>query len=278
MTSLMLEDNILIFKTSSEDFSYVLLDDLKASIPIHGRNWNRKRKVWEIAYNHGQDVIDVVRRNLGKTLTLPQQITDSMPKTEIRLLKLEYIGAAKERNDGSIIALGFCDNQWSIVFSLKVLREWFEGNGDTPLNPNSAPSLYAVLGVNKKATDRDIKKAFRIAAKTWHPDINDDKDAATQFRRVNDAYETLKNDKLRRKYDAINWMLAQNKNTENAELIQSSVWRPPKRCGWITVEGQETLGRFIVSHILQWNEIVEAGMYMVSYWPKDGDKFAIDWI
>lgn len=277
MTSLTLDGDILILRTP---YDAGLVQDLKDSIPLYGRAWNREKRVWEIAYVHGQDAIDVVKRNLGETLTLPQQKINSQPKTEIRLLKLEYIGAAKERDDGSIIALGFCKNQWSIVFSLKVLREWFEGNGDTPLNPKSAPSLYAVLGINKKATDRGIKKAYRIAARTWHPDINDDKDAATQFRRVNNAYETLKDDRQRRKYDAGLFLQSQaERQSPNLNSsIQSSVWRPPKRCGWITVEGQETLGRFIVSHILQWNEIVEAGMIMVSYWPKNSDKFAIDWI
>ncbi len=274
MTSLILDGDILILRTP---YDAGLVEDLKASIPLYGRAWNRENRVWEIAYIHGQDAIDVVRRNLGETLTLPEQEINNQPKTEIKLLKLEYLGAAKERNDGSISALGFCDNQWSIVFSLKVLREWFEGNGDAPLNPNVAPSLYAVLGINKKATDKDIKKAYRIAARTWHPDINDDKDAPQQFIRVQEAYETLKDDQQRRKYNA-GLFLQNQANNHQTTSVDTSVWRPPKRCGWITVEGQETLGRFIISHILQWNEITEAGMIMVSYWPKNGDKFAVDWI
>lgn len=278
MTSLTLDGDILILRTP---YDAGLVQDLKDSIPLHGRAWNKEKRVWEIAYVYGQDAIDVVRHNLGENLIMPKQKIDSQPKTEIKLLKLEYLGAAKEREDGSIIALGFCGSQWSIVFSLKVLREWFEGNDDTPLNPTTAPSLYAILGVSKTATDKEIRKAHRIAARTWHPDINDDQDAPKQFMRVQEAYEVLKDDQQRRKYDAINWMLAQNKQpTAQTDFssIQSSVWRPPKRCGWITVEGQKTLGRFIVSHILQWDEITEAGMIMVSFWEKGKDKFSVDWL
>ena len=258
MSQLLLDDNILILKTP---YNAGLVQDLKDSIPLYGRAWNRQKRVWEIAYIHGQDAIDVVKRQLGETLVLPQQKTNSQPKTEIKLLKLEYLGAAKERDDDSIIALGFCDNQWSIVFSLKVLREWFEGF-DNKISPNEAPSLYTVLGVSKKVTDKDIKKAYRIAARTWHPDINDDKDAAAQFIRVQEAYETLKDNQQRRKYDAGLFLQSQaNKQSSIGNdlfvNVQSSIWRPPKRCGWITVEGQETLGRFVVSRILQWNEITE---------------------
>lgn len=279
MSSLTLENDILILRTP---YDAELVEDLKASIPLYGRAWNRDKRVWEIAYIHGQDVIEVVKRQLGETLTIPQQKTSNQPKTEIKLLKVKYIGAAKMREDGSNIAMAWVNNQWSVVFSLEVLRAWFEGN-DTPLNPNEASSLYAVLGVNKKSTDKEIKKAYRIAARTWHPDINDDPGAASQFIRVQEAYETLQDDQQRRKYNAGLWLQTQVnkqpviKNNFVAMNFQS-VWRPPKRCGWITVEGQETLSRFVVFNILQWNEIVEAGMIMVSYWPPDGDKFAIDWI
>jgi len=51
---------------------------------------------------------------------------------------------------------------------------------------------YEVLGVDKKASDADIKKAYRKLAKKYHPDLHpDDKDAAEKFSEINEAYEVL---------------------------------------------------------------------------------------
>lgn len=61
---------------------------------------------------------------------------------------------------------------------------------------------YEVLGVDKKASDADIKKAYRKLAKEYHPDLHpDDKDAADKFSEINEAYEVLSDPKKRKKYD-----------------------------------------------------------------------------
>lgn len=269
-----IEQGNLVVKTP---FNRSWVDDLKASIPHHGRQWNPQKKAWIVAYIYGQDVINVCQRNLGITPIIPKQQTSIKPTPVIKLMKIEYIGAAKEREDGSMTATGYCDGQWSVIFPLKALREWFEGNGDKPLNPDIAPSLYAILGIKRNATDKDIKKAYRIAAKTWHPDVNND-DTTEQFRRVNEAYEILKDSQQRRKYDAGLFLQAQAEKQPEQNFSIANYWKPPKRCGWITMQGEETLGRFMVSHILTWEEIIESGMTMVSYWPKGADAFTVDWI
>ena len=62
---------------------------------------------------------------------------------------------------------------------------------------------YEVLGVDKNATDEEIKKAYRKLAKKYHPDANPDnrKEAEAKFKEINEAYETLSDKQKRQMYD-----------------------------------------------------------------------------
>ena len=62
---------------------------------------------------------------------------------------------------------------------------------------------YEVLGVNKNATDDEIKSAFRKLAKKYHPDANQDnkKEAESKFKEINEAYETLSDSDKKAMYD-----------------------------------------------------------------------------
>jgi molecular chaperone DnaJ len=61
--------------------------------------------------------------------------------------------------------------------------------------------LYEVLGVEREASDADIKKAFRRLARELHPDVSQAADAQERFREVATAYEVLSNAETRRLYD-----------------------------------------------------------------------------
>ena len=61
---------------------------------------------------------------------------------------------------------------------------------------------YEVLGVDKKASLEEIKKAYRKIAMANHPDRNpDNKEAEERFKEATEAYEILSDDKKRSMYD-----------------------------------------------------------------------------
>lgn len=65
-----------------------------------------------------------------------------------------------------------------------------------------ADDLYSILGVNKNASESEIKSAYRKLARKYHPDLNkDDKNAAEKFKEVSNAYDILGNEEKRKKYD-----------------------------------------------------------------------------
>lgn len=63
---------------------------------------------------------------------------------------------------------------------------------------------YKILGVDRKASDDDIRKAYRKLAKQYHPDYNPkDKGAEDRFKEINEAYEVLSDSKKRSHYDRL---------------------------------------------------------------------------
>lgn len=60
---------------------------------------------------------------------------------------------------------------------------------------------YAILGLPRDATERQVKKAFHKLALKYHPDRNKGPGAEAKFRDIAEAYETLSDDKRRREYD-----------------------------------------------------------------------------
>ena len=79
------------------------------------------------------------------------------------------------------------------------------GPGQEPCYGDGMPEkrdYYEVLGIDKAATDSDIKKAFRSLARKFHPDKNpDDPEAEMKFKELQEAYTILSSPEERRKYD-----------------------------------------------------------------------------
>jgi curved DNA-binding protein len=93
---------------------------------------------------------------------------------------------------------------------------------------------YKILGIDKRATPKDIKNAFRKLARKYHPDLNpNDKDAKRNFQQINEANEVLSDPLKRKKYDQYgkDWQHAEKFEKAKQSQEQSSDYRGQRFSG-----------------------------------------------
>ncbi|MCC5860229.1 MAG: DnaJ domain-containing protein [Ectothiorhodospiraceae bacterium] len=80
---------------------------------------------------------------------------------------------------------------------------------------------YKVLGVDRKASQADIKKAYRRLARKYHPDVSKEPDAEARFKEISEAYEVLHDPEKRAAYDQL-----------GSGWRQGQDFRPPPGWDW----------------------------------------------
>ncbi|MFZ0488572.1 MAG: DnaJ domain-containing protein, partial [Arenicellales bacterium] len=71
---------------------------------------------------------------------------------------------------------------------------------------------YKIMGVERDATQDDVKRAYRKLARKYHPDVSKESDAQAKFQEMQEAYEVLKDPEKRAAYDQLgaNWRAGQD--------------------------------------------------------------------
>lgn len=104
---------------------------------------------------------------------------------------------------------------------------------------------YKILGVGKKATDKEIKSAYRKLARKYHPDVNPGDDVAEKkFKELNEANEVLSDSEKRKKYDKYGKDWKHAEQFEKAEQQQKAYGQQGGRRSYSSGGGEAFEGDF----------------------------------
>jgi molecular chaperone DnaJ len=96
---------------------------------------------------------------------------------------------------------------------------------------NRNKDYYATLGVKKTATQEEIRKAFRKAARKYHPDVNPgDKKAEEKFKEISEANDVLSDEKKRKVYDQLGFY------SDQIDPAQAEAYARQQRSGGVPVD------------------------------------------
>ena len=268
-TTITANNGVLEFRTP---FDEALVAALKLAVPGTARKWDKASKAWHVDPQYGATLVMLAQMYLGETVTLPA--VTSAPRIETTVLDVRYIGACKPRGSERA-AFGWHGGGWNVVLPEAVLRDWF---GLDTKSYNGA-TLYETLGIKQQTAQAEIKCAYYKMAKLYHPDVNQEPDAAEQFKKIQQAHDVLNDAIKRAKYDAGLMLQASQQIADDRAFIADSEWRAPYRCGMLTAEAKNMLGRWNVEKILAWDDIKnEKGETLSVSWGVGADTFTETWV
>ncbi len=204
---------------------------------------------------------------------------------ETRVLEIRYLGNTKNQPGfDERVAFAHDGSGWSAAFPESVLTGFFSG---VTADPTQSTTLYGVLGISRGSTQEDIRVAFKALAKQWHADVNrlyDDTAKNAAFIRIKEAYDILSNPNTRGRYNAGLALEASARRGQKRASMPpkqdlSQGYRPNKRCGYVLAEGIQSNGKFVVSKILDWQDITnQDGKTLVTVWTMGEKTYQERWI
>jgi hypothetical protein len=242
--------------------------DLKLEIPATSRKWDAPAKAWLVSKDYADVLKRIIDRNYSCDVTMPTVIAEDAVAFEITF-QADYVANCK--NEAASV---HTNGAWNAKIPEKVLRAWFK-----QADASAPATLYGVLGVDKSATDLEIKKAYKRAARQWHPDVCREENAEEMFMAVKNAYNILSSHLGRTKYNAGLAFEQMARTGRGGYRHQSkySTFTPMLRCGMLTVRAKRELGVLVVEEILAWEDITnEIGQIMVSFWADD--SWGMAWV
>lgn len=300
----------LVFES---DYDRALVDELKRVVPYQERQWISHRKVWLVAARHGQAVANLAQRYLGVAVRVPA--INVVPAEQTKLLEVHYLARCKRREgfdepmasgaDGSTDGRG--RHNWPFLFPQSVLEEWFSTGLESAEDAARAatrpkgqkPTLFQILMLKQQPppTDGEVRSAYLRLAKMWHPDVCTEPDAKARFQEIDAAYKRMMTEADRKRYTAA--LAFETHAHESAQKAAQIVdpyagmastmrhsgmddgygYRTAMRQGYMLCTGVQQFGRFTVSKILRWDDIVnQHGQILVSSWPQGGDAWVEQWV
>jgi hypothetical protein len=242
--------------------------ELKLEVPATSRKWDAPSKAWLVSKDYADVLKQIIDRCYSCNVTMPTVIAEDAKSFEITF-QADYVANCK--NEAASV---HTNGAWNAKIPEKVLRAWFK-----QADASAPATLYGVLGVDKSATDLEIKKAYKRAARQWHPDVCREENAEEMFMAVKNAYNILSSRLGRTKYNAGLAFEQMARTGRGGYRHQSkySTFTPMLRCGMLTVRAKRELGVLVVEEILAWEDITnEIGQIMVSFWADD--SWGMAWV
>jgi hypothetical protein len=254
------------------------LDEFKAQVNYRDRAWDQTSKRWYVNFSAARIISDLTEKHFGVKVELPD-LTGLRAEVEELAIRLLYITVCKKRDDGQVTAFGQYNGGWNVVFPEAVLKSYFNA-----VESEDTTTLYGVLALPRTATVQEIKSGFRRLARQWHPDVCREEGAAEKFQELDSAYKTLSDPLKKKRYDAGLAFEASLKTPADQSYSRFLAnpalgYRPPLRCGDLTVEATRELNRLFISRIIKWDDITDAaGRVLVTSWDIHDQKVKTVWV